>query len=60
MLFSDENIYITLSYLLTAILFLALIGHSIWRARATKQTVERLSQQRSDVTAQDPTKENDT
>lgn len=49
MLFSDENIFITLSYVLTAVLFTALAAHSILRARATRKTIQKLSQERANL-----------
>ena len=45
MLFSDGNIYITLSYLITGVLFLALIAHTVWRGRDAKRKIADLTRQ---------------
>ena len=46
-LFSGGNIFITLSYLFSGLLILALIVHTIWRGQNVKKKIAELTRQQN-------------
>ena len=50
-LFSGGTIFITLSYLISALLIFTLILHTVWRGRSAKKKIADLTGQQNAVSA---------
>lgn len=57
MLFAGGNIFITLSYLISGMLIVLLIAHTVWRGQTAKRKIADLTRQQNGTAPPDDNEE---